>query len=162
MSASNASRYCQPLLPARKLASARSNTVLTRNQFHGERGSSVGIIAAQSIGEPEPSSPCVPSILVVSQGCSRIPKSRFAPEVKLNTKAAYGIGSGNNIVLNKTGSILILDADDREIENYKIVVGSVLTKGDGERIKRAKSLRCGIRTISPLSLKKPVVSDSVT
>ena len=35
---------------------------------------------------------------------------------------------GANIVLNKTGSVIILDEDEREIENYKIVVGSVLTQ----------------------------------
>ena len=47
---------------------------------------------------------------------------------------------GANIVLNKTGSVLILDEDDREIETYKIVVGSVLTKGDGDSIAKGEIL----------------------
>ena len=47
---------------------------------------------------------------------------------------------GANIVLNKKGSVLILDEDDREIETYKIVVGSVLTKGDGDSIEKGEIL----------------------
>ena len=34
----------------------------------------------------------------------------------------------------------ILDADEREIENYKIVVGSVLTRADGESIEKGEVL----------------------
>jgi DNA-directed RNA polymerase subunit beta' len=33
-----------------------------------------------------------------------------------------------------------VDAEDREIENYKIVVGSVLTKGDGDSVKKGEVL----------------------
>lgn len=44
------------------------------------------------------------------------------------------------IALNKTGSVIILDEEDREIENYKIVVGSLVTKADGETIEKGETL----------------------
>jgi len=47
---------------------------------------------------------------------------------------------GANIVLNKTGSVQIVDEEDREIEVYKIVVGSVLTRNDGETIDQGEIL----------------------
>ena len=42
---------------------------------------------------------------------------------------------GASIVLNKTGTIQILDADEKELEVYNIVVGSFLHVGDGEKIE---------------------------
>ena len=47
---------------------------------------------------------------------------------------------GASIVLNKTGSVLILDENDRVLEDYKIVVGSVLTQPDGGSIKKGEIL----------------------
>ncbi|HSH95179.1 MAG TPA: DNA-directed RNA polymerase subunit beta', partial [Roseimicrobium sp.] len=47
---------------------------------------------------------------------------------------------GAAIVLNKTGSIQIIDADDRELDTYNIVVGSFLHVGDGAKIEKGAVL----------------------
>jgi DNA-directed RNA polymerase subunit beta' len=70
------------------------------------------------------------------------------PEIKVRAsgKVVYkGLrivqtADGASIVLNKTGSVTLLDDEDREIENYKIVVGSVLTKPDGGSIDKGEIL----------------------
>ena len=108
-----------------------------------ERGSSVGIIAAQSIGEP--GTQLTMRTFHIGGIASGVLKN---PEIKIRTggKVVYkGLrivqtADGANIVLNKTGSVLIVDGDDREIETYKIVVGSVLTKGDGDSIEKGEIL----------------------
>ena len=43
-------------------------------------------------------------------------------------------------MLNKTGTIQILDADDKELEVYNIVVGSFLHVADGEKIEKGAVL----------------------
>ncbi len=45
-----------------------------------------------------------------------------------------------SIVLNKTGTIQILDDEGKEIENYNIVVGSFLHVGDGAKIAKGAVL----------------------
>jgi DNA-directed RNA polymerase subunit beta' len=47
---------------------------------------------------------------------------------------------GASIVLNKTGTIQILDTEERELESYNIVVGSYLPVGDGETIAKGQVL----------------------
>ena len=108
-----------------------------------ERGASVGIIAAQSIGEP--GTQLTMRTFHVGGIASGVLKN---PEIKVRTggKVAYkGLrivqtADGANIVLNKTGSVQILDEDDREVETYKIVIGSVLTQPDGGQIQKGEVL----------------------
>jgi DNA-directed RNA polymerase subunit beta' len=107
-----------------------------------ERGSSVGIIAAQSIGEPGT------QLTMrtfhsggIASGVLKNPEIKIRSGGKIKYQGLRTVSvQGTNIVLNKTGSILIVDAEDREIENYKIVVGSVLTKGDGDSVKKGEVL----------------------
>ena len=108
-----------------------------------ERGSSVGIVAAQSIGEPGTQLTMRTfHIGGIASGVLKNPeiKIRTGGKVKYKGLRIVQTAEGANIVLNKTGSVQILDADDREIEIYKIVVGSLLTKGDGEAIKKGEVL----------------------
>ncbi|MGB0344556.1 MAG: DNA-directed RNA polymerase subunit beta', partial [Coraliomargarita sp.] len=108
-----------------------------------ERGSSVGIIAAQSIGEPGTQLTMRTfHIGGIASGVLKNPeiKIRSGGIVKYRGLRIVQTADGANIVLNKTGSVQILDEDEREIENYKIVVGSVLTCGDGEKIKKGEVL----------------------
>jgi DNA-directed RNA polymerase subunit beta' len=67
-------------------------------------------------------------------------KIRAGGKVRFKGLRIVQTSEGANVVLNKTGSVLILDEDDREIENYKIVVGSVLTKDDGDLIEKDEIL----------------------
>jgi DNA-directed RNA polymerase subunit beta' len=44
------------------------------------------------------------------------------------------------VVLNKTGSILIFDENERQVEDYNIVAGAILTVPDEGRIKKGETL----------------------
>jgi len=96
----------------------------------------VGIIAAQTIGEPGTqltmrtfhiggiASQVLrdPKIVIRKGG-----KIHFSEDLRKVETA-----DGRFVVLNKTGSITVTDANDKEIENYKIPVGSILFVTDGE------------------------------
>ncbi len=105
-------------------------------------GEAVGIIAAQSIGEPgtqltmrtfhiggtASSAYKKPHIVAKNNGIVRY------EELK-NVKAL----DGNSIVLNKTGYISIYDDEGREMERYSAVIGAVISVEDGGRVKKGAS-----------------------
>ena len=108
-----------------------------------ERGSAVGIIAAQSIGEPGTQLTMRTfHIGGIASGVLKNPeiKVRTGGKVKYQGLRIVQTADGANIVLNKTGSVQILDDEDHEIEVYKIVVGSVLTHDDGSTIEKGAVL----------------------
>lgn len=122
-----------------------------------ERGTAVGIIAAQSIGEPGT------QLTMRTFHIGGVAQSVKAPEITVRNdgKVVYrdlrtvelshldptsGREIKGYVVLNKTGHILILDDDGKELEDYAIVAGSWITAADGEKIKRARSSRAGTRT----------------
>ena len=108
-----------------------------------ERGASVGIIAAQSIGEPGTQLTMRTfHIGGIASGVLKNPEIKISNGGKVRYKGLRIVqtADGANIVLNKTGSVQIIDEEDREIETYKIVVGSVLTKGDGDMIDKGEIL----------------------
>jgi len=105
-------------------------------------GDSVGIIAAQSIGEP--GTQLTMRTFHIGGVASAGSKN---PEIKVrNTGILKYRGlrlvqmEGAAIVLNKTGSIQILDDNDRELEAYPIVVGTVLSVGDGEKVTKGQTI----------------------
>jgi DNA-directed RNA polymerase subunit beta' len=106
-------------------------------------GDSVGIIAAQSIGEPGT------QLTMRTFHIGGVASSGFkTPEIRVRSvgKVAYrGLrlvqtADGGSIVLNKTGSIQVLDDEGRELEVYNIVVGSFLHVGDGQKINKGDIL----------------------
>ena len=106
-------------------------------------GDSIGIIAAQSIGEPGTQLTMRTfHIGGVATGGFKTPEIRVrsAGKIKYRGLRLVPTADGASIVLNKTGAIQILDAEDREIETYNIVVGSYLPVGDGERIDKGQVL----------------------
>ena len=106
-------------------------------------GDSVGIIAAQSIGEPgTPLTMRTVHIGGVASGGFKTPEIRVksAGTVKYRALRLVQAAEGGNIVLNKTGSIQILDDEAKEVESYNIVVGSFLHVGDGEKIAKGSVL----------------------
>lgn len=123
-----------------------------------ERGSAVGIIAAQSIGEPGTQLTMRTfHIGGIASGVLKNPeiKMRVGGRVKYSGLRIVQTADGLNIVLNKTGSVQVLDEDDREIEVYKIVVGSVLTKADGEMIEKGDILAMWDPHNIPILSEKP-------
>jgi DNA-directed RNA polymerase subunit beta' len=106
-------------------------------------GDSVGIIAAQSIGEPGTQLTMRTfHIGGVASGGFKTPEIRVraAGVVRYRGLRLVQASEGGNIVLNKTGSIQIVDDEARELESYNIVVGSFLHVGDGEKIAKGSVL----------------------
>jgi DNA-directed RNA polymerase subunit beta' len=106
-------------------------------------GDSVGIIAAQSIGEPGTQLTMRTfHIGGVASGGFKNPEIRVRSNgiVKYKGLRLVPTADGASIVLNKTGTIQIIDADEKELENYNIVVGSYLPIADGEVIAKGDLL----------------------
>ncbi len=105
-------------------------------------GDSVGIIAAQSIGEP--GTQLTMRTFHIGGVASAGSKN---PEIKVRNSGIVKYRGlrlvqteGLNIVLNKTGSLQILDENDRELEAYPIVVGTVLSVLDGAKVTKGQTI----------------------
>jgi len=123
-----------------------------------ERGAAVGIVAAQSIGEPGTQLTMRTfHIGGIASGVLKNPEIRVRQGGKIRYQGLRIVqtAEGANIVLNKTGSVQLVDEDDRELENYKIVVGSLLTKGDGEWIEKDEALAMWDPHNIPILAEKP-------
>jgi hypothetical protein len=59
-------------------------------------------------------------------------------QVRFNDLRTVKFEDGNNIVLNKNGSISVHGKDGRELERTTIVIGSVISVGDGEKVKKGE------------------------
>jgi DNA-directed RNA polymerase subunit beta' len=102
-------------------------------------GEATGIIAAQSIGEPGTQLTMRTfHIGGVSQGQFKQPqiKAKFEGTVRYDELRFVQLEDGNNIVLNKNGSVTILGEDGRELEQHNIVIGSVISVADGGKVKK--------------------------
>ena len=106
-------------------------------------GDAIGIIAAQSIGEPGTQLTMRTfHIGGVASGGFKVPEIRVSSAGKVRYKGLRLVqtAEGANIVLNKTGTIQIVDADNMEIESYNIAIGSFLHVNDGEMIAKGDVL----------------------
>ncbi|MGH8021934.1 MAG: DNA-directed RNA polymerase subunit beta', partial [Opitutaceae bacterium] len=106
-------------------------------------GDAVGIIAAQSIGEP--GTQLTMRTFHIGGVASKIFKNpeitiRNSGRLKYKGLRLVQTKEGANIVLNKTGSIQIMDEADHELEAYDIVVGSVLLATDGQMVEKGARL----------------------
>jgi DNA-directed RNA polymerase subunit beta' len=102
-------------------------------------GEAVGIIAAQSIGEPSTQLTMRTFHTGgVSQGQFKIAqiKAKFDGTVRYNGLRFVELEDGNNIVLNKNGSVSILGDDGRELENHPVVIGATISRADGTKVKK--------------------------
>ncbi len=102
-------------------------------------GEAVGIIAAQSIGEP--GTQLTMRTFHIGGTASQtfkqpIIKAKNDGELRYNDLRVVQGLDGNWIVLNKNGSISVLGKDGREIERYNIVIGSVISLADAEHVKK--------------------------
>jgi DNA-directed RNA polymerase subunit beta' len=103
-----------------------------------EIGSAVGIIAAQSIGEPGTQLTMRTfHIGGVASQTTKDPKIqvRHPGTLKYKGLRLVNLEGGQSVALNKTGSVLIIDGEGRELESHNIVAGAILFVGDGQQIK---------------------------
>src|SRR4051812_12320049 len=106
-------------------------------------GEAVGIIAAQSIGEPGTQLTMRTfHIGGVAAGVFKQPiiKPKFEGVIRYNEIRYVELEDGNNIVLNKNGSVSVLGDDGRELENHNVVIGSVISVPDKGRVKKGDTL----------------------
>src|SRR5664280_956804 len=102
-------------------------------------GEAVGIIAAQSIGEPGTQLTMRTFHTGgVAAGVFKQPqiKAKHDGRIRYNELRSVELEDGNNIVLNKNGSIAILSDDGHELESHTIVIGAVISVKDGAKIKK--------------------------
>ena len=107
-----------------------------------KEGEAIGIIAAQSIGEPGTqltmrtfhiggTAAAVfkqPKIVAKHDGVARYNELRLVE-----------LEDGNSIVLNKNGSITIVSDEGRELETHTLVIGAVVAVKEGSRVKKGEA-----------------------
>ncbi len=107
-----------------------------------KEGEAVGIIAAQSIGEP--GTQLTMRTFHIGGTASQIfkqpqIKARFSGKLVYQDIRKVELEDGNSIVLNKNGSIAIVDDSGRELESYSVVIGSVVSVKDGETVEKGET-----------------------
>lgn len=105
-----------------------------------ELGTAVGIIAAQSIGEP--GTQLTMRTFHIGGTASRtieqsFVKSKSKGMVKYHNLKTVQQESGDIIVLNRNGQISISDKDGRELEKHTVPSGSVLSVKDGGEVEKS-------------------------
>jgi DNA-directed RNA polymerase subunit beta' len=105
-------------------------------------GEAVGIIAAQSIGEPGTQLTMRTfHIGGTATAGFKQPQIKAKQEgiLRYNDLRLVELEDGNNIVLNKNGSVSIMADDGRELETHTIVIGSVISVADGKKVKKGET-----------------------
>jgi len=105
-------------------------------------GEAVGIIAAQSIGEP--GTQLTMRTFHIGGTASAVfkqpqIKAKFEGVLRYNELRLVELEDGNNIVLNKNGSVSILAEDGRELEQHNVVIGAVISIKDGAKVKKGET-----------------------
>jgi DNA-directed RNA polymerase subunit beta' len=105
-------------------------------------GEAVGIIAAQSIGEP--GTQLTMRTFHIGGTASAVFKqpqieARSEGVLKYQGIRRVELEDGNSIVLNKNGMVHVLDEKDgRELESYTVVIGAVIAVPEGGKVKKGQ------------------------
>ncbi len=102
-------------------------------------GEAVGIIAAQSIGEP--GTQLTMRTFHIGGTASQVfkqplIKSKHDGTVRYNELRVVRLEDGSNIVLNKNGSISVVADDGRELEVHNVVIGAVISVAHGAKVNK--------------------------
>jgi DNA-directed RNA polymerase subunit beta' len=105
-------------------------------------GEAVGIIAAQSIGEP--GTQLTMRTFHIGGTASQtfkqpIIKAKNDGAVQFNDLRTVQALDGSWIVLTKNGSISVHNTEGRELDRYNVVIGSVISKPDGAQVKKGET-----------------------
>jgi DNA-directed RNA polymerase subunit beta' len=113
-----------------------------------ELGLAVGVIAAQSIGEP--GTQLTMRTFHIGGTASRVSEQSTLDAKHAGTARYQGLqvveakGAGENagqlVVMNRTGSIVVQDAKGRDRERYPVVYGARLKVRDGQQVEQGTVL----------------------
>ena len=106
-------------------------------------GEAVGVIAAQSIGEP--GTQLTMRTFHIGGAASRAAaisniEVKNGGTVRIQNVKTLDQESGNKVVVSRSGEIAILDNVGRERERYKIPYGAVLTISDGANVNSGQQI----------------------
>src|SRR5947207_10146956 len=126
-------------------------------------GEAVGIIAAQSIGEP--GTQLTMRTFHIGGTASQtfkqpIIKADNDGTVRFNELRTVQALDGSWIVLNKNGSISVHNAEGRELERHNVVIGSMITVPNGAHVKGPKKDAHG-KIVRDKTTNKPEVEGQV-
>ena len=106
-------------------------------------GETVGIIAAQSIGEP--GTQLTMRTFHLGGAASRsveqsVHTTRYEGVIKLVSVQSVKNRNGKLTVMNRNGQALVIDESGRERENFKLVYGAILNFVDGEKVTKGATI----------------------
>ncbi|WP_305806467.1 DNA-directed RNA polymerase subunit beta' [Stenotrophomonas sp. YIM B06876] len=106
-------------------------------------GEAVGVIAAQSIGEP--GTQLTMRTFHIGGAASRAAAVdnitvKTTGSVKFNNLKHVEHTSGNLVAVSRSGELSILDGHGRERERYKLPYGATITSKDGDAVKAGQSV----------------------
>ena len=106
-------------------------------------GEAVGVIAAQSIGEP--GTQLTMRTFHIGGAASRIAAQdhvqiKTTGAIKLNNLKTVEHSAGHLVAVSRSGEVCVLDNHGRERERYKVPYGSVLTVRDGDMVKAGQTV----------------------
>lgn len=106
-------------------------------------GEAVGIIAAQSIGEPG-TQLTMRTFHIGGAASRRVEQSTLEARndgiVRLYNVKVVNNREGIPVVMNRNGELAIIDETGRERERYPIIYGARLKVGDGQHVKEGETL----------------------
>jgi DNA-directed RNA polymerase subunit beta' len=102
-------------------------------------GEAVGIISAQSIGEPGTQLTMrtfhIGGIATAGSVAQSSHQSKQAGRIKFQGIVAVRNREKNLVAMNRNGFLVLVDENNREREKYQIPYGAVLMVADGEKVK---------------------------
>ncbi|MEQ8938517.1 MAG: DNA-directed RNA polymerase subunit beta', partial [Gammaproteobacteria bacterium] len=106
-------------------------------------GEAVGVIAAQSIGEP--GTQLTMRTFHIGGAASRAAaisniQVKYGGTVRLQNVKTLVQDTGNRVVVSRSGEVAILDDVGRERERYKVPYGAVITADDGESVDSGQQI----------------------
>ncbi|MGA2067148.1 MAG: DNA-directed RNA polymerase subunit beta' [Thermoguttaceae bacterium] len=103
-----------------------------------EQGMAVGIIGAQSIGEPG-TQLTMRTFHIGGTAARHVEESEIRAKreglVKFTRMKVVRNDAGQQVVLTRNGEILVLDPKDRELEKYEVPAGAILSVSENQQVQ---------------------------
>jgi DNA-directed RNA polymerase subunit beta' len=107
-------------------------------------GEAIGVIAAQSIGEP--GTQLTMRTFHIGGAASRTAvqsnvEAKSAGTVRFTATMRYlSNAKGDKVVISRSGEVIITDDNGRERERHKVPYGALLSVGDGDTVRAGKTI----------------------